>query len=125
MLQRLADVVQPVQQRVLAERVDVEVDFLAVRPDHHLALEIDGDARVAAEFRIVDQRIADRARQADRQQAVLEAVVVEDVAERWRDDAADAEIGQRPRSVLARRAAAEVLVRDDDLRVAVAAPGSG
>ena len=118
-LQRLADVVEAVQQRVLAERVDVEVDLLAVRADHDLAFEVDGDARVAAEFRIVDQCVADRARQADRQQAVLEAVVVEDVAERGRDDAADAEIGQRPGGVLARRAAAEVLVRDDDLRVAV------
>ena len=42
-LQRLADVVQAVQQQVLAEGVDLEVDFLAVRPHHHLPLQIDGE----------------------------------------------------------------------------------
>ena len=54
-LQGLADVVQPVQQQVLAERVDVEVDLLAVRAHHHLAFEVDGDPRVAAESRILHQ----------------------------------------------------------------------
>src|SRR6185312_9488068 len=118
-LQRLADVVETVQQQVLAERVDIEVDFLAVRPHHHLARQIDGEAGVAAELGVVDQLVADRPRQPDRQDAVLEAVVVEDVGEVRRDDAADAEIQQRPRRVLTRAAAAEVLVRDDDLRLAV------
>ena len=56
---------------------------------------------------------------ADRQDAVLEAVVVEDVAERGRDHAADAEIQQRPRRVLAARAAAEIVARDQDLGVAI------
>ena len=46
---------RPFSSRVLAKRVDVEVDFLAVRPHHDLALQIDGDARVAAQFGVVDQ----------------------------------------------------------------------
>ncbi len=66
---------------MLAERVDVEVDLVAVRAHHDLALQVDGEARVAAHLGVLDQFVADLARQADRQQAVLEAVVVEDVAE--------------------------------------------
>src|SRR5580700_2572583 len=115
-LQRLADVVQPVEQRVFSERIDIEVDFLAVRPDDDLAGKVDGDPRVAAELGIVDKLVAHRARQADRQDAILGTVVVEDVAEARSDHATDAEVQQRPRRVLARRPAAEILVRDDDLR---------
>ena len=58
-------------------------------------------------------------RDADRQDAVLEAVVVEDVAERGRDHAADAEIEQRPGRVLAARAAAEIVAGDQHLGVAI------
>ena len=58
-------------------------------------------------------------RHLDRQDAVLEAVVVEDVGERGGDHAADAEVEQRPGRVLARGAAAEVLARHQDLRLAV------
>ena len=54
-----------------------------------------------------------------RQDAVLEAVVVENVAERGRDHAGDAEILERPGRVLARGAAAEIVVGDQDLRLAV------
>src|SRR6185312_6538578 len=51
--------------------------------------------------------------------AVLEAVVVEDVGEARRDDAADAEIHQRPGRVLARATAAEILAGDQDLGIAI------
>ncbi len=51
----------------------------------------------------------------DGQNAVLEAVVVEDVGEARGDHAADAEIEQRPGRVLARRTAAEIVARDEDL----------
>src|ERR1700722_150880 len=104
---------------MLAERVDVEVDFLAARPHHDLTGEVDSDTGVAAEPGVVHQLVADRARQADRQDAVLEAVVIEDVGEARRDDAADAEIEQRPRRMFARRSAAKVFMRYDDLRMAV------
>ena len=58
-------------------------------------------------------------RDPDRQDAVLEAIVVEDVGEVGRDHAADAEVEQRPGRVLTRRAAAEIVARDDDCRLAV------
>ena len=59
------------------------------------------------------------ARDPDRQDAVLEAIVVEDVGEVGRDHAADAEVEQRPGRVLARRAAAEIVAGDDDRRLSV------
>ena len=60
-----------------------------------------------------------RFRQHHRQQAVLHAVVGKDVGERWRDDGAEAEIVERPRRMLARRAAAEIAVGDQDAGAAV------
>ena len=50
----------------------------------------------------------------DRQQAVLQRVVAEDVGEAGADDGADAPGHERPRGVLARRAAAEVVARQED-----------
>src|ERR1019366_4159934 len=100
---------------MLAKWVDFEVNFLAVRPYDDLTLQVHRDARVATEFAVVNQLLANRARQADRQDAVLEAVVEEDVSEIRCDDAANAEIEQSPGCMLARGAAAEILVGDDDL----------
>src|SRR4051794_2028333 len=76
-LQGLADIIEPVQQQVAAQRVDLEGDFLTGGPHHHLTLEIDGDAGIAAEFGILDELLANGTRQLHRQHAVLEAVVVE------------------------------------------------
>ena len=69
---------------------------------------------------IGEQPIDLRLRQHDRQQAVLEAVVVEDVGVRRRDHRAEAVVGERPRRVLARAAAAEVAAREQDRRALVA-----
>ena len=73
------------------------------------------DDGVGAALGVVHQLVDVLLRQRDRQDAVLEAVVVEDVGEARRDHAADAEVEQRPGRVLARRAAAEVLAGDEDL----------
>ena len=50
----------------------------------------------------------------DRQQAVLERVALEDVGAAGRDDRLDAPGDERPRRVLARRAAAEVVAGEED-----------
>src|SRR5689334_7878135 len=113
------DVVEAVQQAMLAEGVDVEMDGAAVGTLDLLLLEIDLDDRVGAAARIVHQLGDDVLRYLDRQDAVLEAVVVEDVGEILGDDAADAEVEQRPGRMLAARAAAEVGAGDDDLGVLV------
>src|SRR5438552_2548305 len=50
----------------------------------------------------------------DRQEPDLGAVGIEDVREARRDDRLEAVVLEPPRGVLARRAAAEVLARDED-----------
>ena len=110
---------RPFEQGLLARGIDVEMQRAAVRPLDGLGLEIDRDGGVGAALGVVHQQLQLLGRDDDRQDAVLEAVVVEDVGKAGRDDAADAEIEQRPRRVLARRAAAEIVAGDDDLGVAV------
>jgi glycosyltransferase involved in cell wall biosynthesis len=119
LLQRQADVVEPFHQAALAEGIDVKMDDAAVGPSDLLSGKVDGDGGVRPARSIVDELVDFGLRQGDRQDAVLEAVVVEDVGEGRRDDAPDAEIEQRPRGVLARGAAAEILSHDQDLRLRV------
>ena len=90
--EREADIVKPVQQAMLAMRVDVKADDAPVRPLNFLALEIDGQPRIGPAFGILEKFFKLVGRHPDRQHSVLEAVVVEDVAEGRRDHASDAEI---------------------------------
>src|SRR6185437_1567703 len=113
------DVVEAVQQAVLAEGVDLEFHRAAVRPANFLIGQIDRQRRIGAALGVVEQFVEVVLADADRQNAVLEAVIVEDVAEGGRDHAADAEIEQRPQRVLAARAAAEIVARDQNPGVAV------
>ena len=56
--------------------------------------------------------------QFDQQQAIVAGVVAKDVGERRRQDDAESELSQRPRRVLARRAATEILARNQNGRLA-------
>src|SRR5260370_37060159 len=51
--------------------------------------------------------------------AVLETIVVEDIAERGRNDAGDAEILARPRRMLTGRTATEIVAADKNLGAAI------
>src|SRR3546814_1099795 len=66
--------------------IDVEGDGAAVRPGDLLLLQIDGDDGVGAARGVVHQQIHLLLRQNDGQNAVLEAVVVEDVGEARRSE---------------------------------------
>ncbi len=59
-------------------------------------------------------------RQADRQHAVLKAVPVENIAEARRNDAAKAEVRQRPDRVFARGTATEIIAGHQNLGVSEA-----
>jgi hypothetical protein len=83
-----------------------------------LRFQIDGHRGVGAATGVIHQLVEVFLADDDRQNAVLEAVVVEDVGEAGGDHAADAEIEQRPGRVLARGAAAEIVAGDEDLRIA-------
>ncbi len=117
--QRETDVVEAVEQAVLAEGVHLEGDLLAdhlvaVLAHDDLAFQIDGQL-VAREGMDLVEQAGDRGLgQHDGQQAVLETVVEEDVCEARRDDGAEAVLVQRPGRVLAARSAAEVLARQQD-----------
>ncbi len=104
---------------MLAERIDVEADDAAIGPTDLLRFEIHRHRRICAPARVVHQLIDLLLRQLDRQDAVLEAVVEENVGEIGSDDATEAEVQQRPRRMLARRPAAEILARNQDFGVAV------
>src|SRR5262245_26176092 len=113
------DVIQSVEQAALAMRIDVELHHAAVRSADLLVFEIDGERRIGAALRIIEQLVEILGRDPDGQNAVLEAVVVENVAELGGDHAADAEIEQCPGRMLAARAAAEIVAGDEDFGVAV------
>uniref|UniRef100_A0A0N4Z3R2 BZIP domain-containing protein n=1 Tax=Parastrongyloides trichosuri TaxID=131310 RepID=A0A0N4Z3R2_PARTI len=104
------------QQLDLVGRADVE------RPDsparrHRLIRQADAEKRRRRMARQVHQRQAVGLRQDQRKNAVLQAVVAEDVGEAGGDDAADAEIRQGPGRVLAAGAAAEIIQRDQHPRL--------
>src|SRR5882672_110624 len=99
--QRQADIVPAVQQTLLAEGIDIEFDAATVRAANFLLFEIDTDDGVGAAFRVIHQPIHVGLRQRNRQNAVLEAIVVEDIGKRGCDHTANAEIEKRPWRVLA------------------------
>ena len=112
--ERASDVVEPVQQALALERVEIERDLAARRIDDQLPLEVDLGGCAAVDR--VDQRAELGGREDDRDEADLEAVHREDVAERRRDHDLEAVVLERPGRVLAGGAAAEVRTGDQDLR---------
>ena len=86
---------------MLAERVDLEMHDFAVGTRDRLLFEIDCQHGVGALLGVVHQLVDDVLRQRDRQQRVLEAIVIEDVGKGRRDNAFDAKVGQGPGRVLA------------------------
>jgi hypothetical protein len=117
--QREADVVEAVDEAVLAERLHVERELVP----SGLTTTWRGRSMESGSRRTPRPRRTTgplRLRQHDRQQAALEAVGEEDVREARRDDGAEAVLVERPRGVLAAGAAAEVASRDQHGRAGVA-----
>src|SRR6185436_1580903 len=104
-LQRGADFVQAVEERMAARSIDLEpVQLGAVGRGHRLALEVYDEAETRQRA-VVEQAVHLGFAQRHRQEAVLEAVVEENVAKRRRDDALEAVLRERPGRMLARAAA--------------------
>src|SRR5215469_11416492 len=57
---RQADVVEAVEQAVLAVRIDVEGDLAAVGAADLLLLQVDGQRRIGAALGVVEQLLQDR-----------------------------------------------------------------
>src|ERR1700761_2573487 len=84
--QRQAHLVDALQQALLAERVDLETIDLPVGAGHGLRGKVDRDRRTRRGMQERPQPRRPLGRQTDRHDAVLEAVVEEDVAERRSDE---------------------------------------
>src|SRR5208282_4150382 len=120
MLQRQADIVQPVQQTMTREFVHRERRRKSSSVFHSQGFEIDRQPvvfdllRTTCDFRhllLVEPH---------RQQAVLQAVVGKDVGKGRCDHHPEAKIRQRPDRVFARGPAAEVFPRDQNRRLRIA-----
>src|SRR5690606_3348794 len=98
-----------------AERIDLERENeVAVAGTDGLLFQIDHETKTRESLHFIEQLVDLRFGQHDRQQAVLVAVVEEDIGEAGRDDGAEAVLAQRPRRMFARRTAAEILARQQD-----------
>src|SRR5690606_37525541 len=112
-----ADIVETVEQAMALEIVEIEGNRAAIGTVNFLGFEIDGEGCIGAARSVVHQLVQLFLSDLDRQDAVLEAVIVEDVGERGRDDAADTEIKQGPRRMFARGTAAEIVACNQNLSV--------
>ena len=115
-LERQIDIVQSLEKAFFLERVDLEIKNFAVGRIDLLVLQIDYDSRVGSFVCMRHELVYIGLRKRDRQDAVLEAIIVENVREACRNHAFDPEVLERPRSVLSGRPASEVVSRHDDLR---------
>jgi len=105
---KVSQFVEAVQQAVPREGFDREGDADAVRQGHPCGLQIHDHFGAW----IVQQPRVRRGVDHHREQTVLERVTRENVGNGRADDGAEAVIQQRPRRVFARRAAAEIVARD-------------
>ena len=108
------NVVKAVDQAVFAEGLHLKRPFHTVGFDDDLALQINRQA-VGRESGALVKQLGDlRFAQNDGQQAIFEAIVEENIGIAGRDDGSEAILVQRPRCVLARRAATEVFPSDQN-----------
>ena len=113
-MQGQADVVETIQQAVFPLAIDREGDHLAGRGGHGLCGQVDIEAVALGRLGLLEQAIDHIGGQHDGQDAILEAVVEEDIGEGGRDDGAKTIVFQRPRRMFARRTATEVLPCQQD-----------
>ena len=113
--QSQTDIIQPVDQAMFAMLIDVKGDHLTIGCLNALVFEIDHHARIAAFLGVFHQQLQLIFGHNHRQDTIFEAIVVKDICKAGRDHAADAEIQQGPRRMLARRAAPKVVAGDQNI----------
>src|SRR5690606_19531213 len=110
-LQSQADIIEAIQQAVLTERINLKGVFFAIRAANHLRFQVHGQLIAFVGFHRLEQLINALLIQHDRQQAVLEAVIEENVGVAWRDNGTETEVFQRPGRVFTAGAATKVFAR--------------
>src|SRR5271157_40069 len=113
MLQNITQLVDAIHQAVLGEFIHRKFNASARRYGQDLVSQVDLHRSVRARGEQLRMHVG---RNHDRQQRILERVLLEDIGERGADHRAKSELRQRPRSVLARAAAAEIVARQQHLR---------
>ena len=109
----LTDLIETGEQIRFAAGINLKTVNFAVGPSYCLGVEIDCKNVIPAAG-LRSQIFDNIDGKAYGQDAILEAIIVENVGKARRDDAADALIEQGPRCVFARRAAAKILAREQD-----------
>src|SRR5271157_1587964 len=113
MLQNITQLVDAIHQAVLGEFIHRKFNASARRYGQDLVSQVDLHRSVRARGEQLRMHVG---RNHDRQQRILERVLLEDIGERGADHRAKSELRQRPRSMLARAAAAEIVARQQHLR---------
>ena len=85
-----ANIVQPIEQPMLIESIDLEGIAGLIRTGQALGVQVDGDLGARTFAQLPAQGRAMLTRKLDRQHAILDTIVVVDVAKTWRDHRADA-----------------------------------
>src|SRR4051812_12704758 len=121
MFQRQSNLVQSVQQAILAETVHVKSEYLAaIGIRDRLRAKIDDQLEARKGSDIIEYPVHLRFGQHDRQQSILETIVIENVGVARCNNRAKSVIFQRPRRMLTRRTATEVLSREQNAGALVA-----
>ena len=97
-----ADIIEPLQQALLAERINLEVNDPAIRTPDLLFFKIDGDGGIGPARGIIEQLVDLLLGQADGQNAVLETIIVENIGKTRSNYAAYAKILYCPWGMFAR-----------------------
>src|SRR5690606_17891649 len=113
--EEVSELIDALEEAALGEGIDLEGHLRSVGPGDRLIGEVDLHPGGAIGLDVAHELRVDRALELDREQAALERVVLEDVGKARGEDRAEAPARERPRRVLTRGAAAEVVARDKDL----------
>src|SRR5690606_8919103 len=108
------------KQAMLTESIHLKLIANAISADNFLVSQINSQLIAFVIYRQLHQFIYRSLRQDDRQQAVFEAVVVENIGKPRRDDGAKAIFIQRPGRVFAAGATTEVFLGDQNAGTLVA-----
>src|SRR5690606_5738425 len=119
-LQSQPNIIQTIEQTMFAESIYFKREGASSRANHYLLLKVDQQLVSHACFHLIKQGIDFFCIQYDRQNAVLEAIVIENISIAWRNNAAKTIIQERPRRMFATRTTTKVLTRQQNARALIA-----
>src|SRR5579883_2022370 len=118
--QRPTDIVQSLEQGLLAERINFEVDRASRGSRDGLGCQIHTQRIALISLDLREQLAHSFMGERNGQEAVIEAIVIEDIGEARRDEHAEAIVANGPGSVFARGAAAKVILGQQDRHALIA-----